>query len=330
MHRAGSIAVFSSAALAASQPSSTGRFTFGWTNGAGERWTHAAVVERPDAALDNGHAVALFSGGYTADLDWTVPGSYTLRGQTTRLTLSGDDYTDGATLSDALTAAGFTVLRYSAIREGDPLHAENRVNAQTRPIEETYGLARTALRAMTERAGIPIGRTFVLGHSFGANRAAVVAEGAAGYVLLAGAYMSPTSAAPDRLAASATAEGRDFDGGGTVSGWERAAQQRLDGGIVRQGEVFRAAKDGTPEVPWASDRLLATGAPVLAVWGGLDDISMHGPLLERLRPATDTVYFPGFNHQLGEERGGLTGPIATEVVELIVGWLGERVGRGDR
>ncbi|MEM0984015.1 MAG: alpha/beta fold hydrolase, partial [Planctomycetota bacterium] len=188
-------------------------------------------------------------------------------------------------------------------------------------IHETFDLAASAMDALLDRSGVPITRTIMLGHSLGAARAAVVTNGnAAGYVLLAGAYLSPTADRPTQLAATATAEGNDFDGSGAITGWERAAAQRLADGITRDRAKFLPDHD----IPWASDVLLDSNAPILAIWGGLDPVSIHGPLLEQLRQKTDTVYVPDVGHQLGPESAGLAGPIAPKVVDRIVEWLSVR------
>ncbi|MEM0984041.1 MAG: hypothetical protein AAGI17_08845, partial [Planctomycetota bacterium] len=69
-------------------------FTFTSEGQAGV-WTHRAVVERPDPAFDTGYAVMLWSGGFATDLNWSLPGSYTIEGETTRLTITGKTHRDG-------------------------------------------------------------------------------------------------------------------------------------------------------------------------------------------------------------------------------------------
>ena len=83
-------------------------------------------------------------------------------------------------------------------------------------------------------------------------------------------------------------------------------------------------KAGT--LPWPSDQLASNNAPMLAIWGGRDEISYHGPLLEELGRRRDlrlaTRYFAGLGHNLGPMEGERTGPIDPEVVSAVVQWLG--------
>ncbi|GJM19559.1 MAG: hypothetical protein DHS20C14_17720 [Phycisphaeraceae bacterium] len=300
-------------------------FTFTWTTSDGDEWTHAALVERPDPGRDRGVGVALFSGGYATDLHWTVPGSYEHDGQRDQFTIDGGPTRDADALAAALVDGGFTVMRYSAIREGDPLHAEDPAMCEVRPFPETVAMANAAWGAMLGRAGLEPGEVFVLGHSLGGPRSMLASDGAAaGCVLLAGAYMTPNRTGSRALAEAAAGEpGEDSDGSGEISGWERAAATALRTGETRSAERLEI-HGGSFE--WASDVLARSEGPALAVWGGLDTISYHGPVLEHLLgDCVETVYFANLGHNLGpEDEHGRTGPIDDRVVGCVVGWLIKR------
>ncbi len=297
--------------------------TFTWTTGDGEVWTHATRVDRPEPGDDRGMGVVMFGGGYASDLHWTVPAAYEHNGETQPLTIDGEPTRDADDLAEAFLDAGFAVLRYSAVREGDPLRAENAMHAQTRPFGETLEMARAAWDALLGASGFEAGDVFVVGHSMGATRGVLASNGrAAGYVLLAGAYVTPINGSTRRLADEAADEpGEDFDGSGGVRGWERAAALALRERTFEHGEPFRA--DGV-ELAWVSDVLAGSDAPVLALWGGLDTISLHGPVLEHLLPRVDTAYEPGLGHAFAPERDGLTGPIDPGVVARVAAWVSSR------
>lgn len=304
------------------------RADFAWTTPDGAVWTHRAVVERPEAELDNGWAVMLFSGGLSADLDWTVPGAYEADGRTRRLTIDGEATRDGLTLAQGLRAAGFTVLRYSSVREGDALRARSPVLAEAVGFPATVTMAEAAWASLVSRAGVEPGRVLVVGHSLGAARGVLTTDGeAAGYVFLAGAYVTPTDVAPARLAREAGAEpteepGEDYDRSGAVVGWERAAARAIRTGSVRTGARWRV---GGASLAWPIDVLAGGGAPVLAVWGGEDATSYHGPVLERLLgDRVETVYLPGLGHNLGPVEDGRSGAIDAGVARRVVAWCAER------
>ena len=321
-----------------------------WTNPDGVKWTFKARIDRPQEKNARRRAVFMFGGGFSNDIDWTTPGRFEHAGQAMQLTISGEDARDGQTLATALVADGWTVIRYASIREGDPLRAQSLAMAEAMPYPGTLDLARFMWKVLLARANFEPDRVIALGHSLGATRAVHVTEGrAAGYVLLAGAYLSPTRAAPRQISsqvlvpfgeaasdavvsrAEAEATGAalsrgfdtiDFDRSGDLAGWELAAAQRLADGLRPEAEKFDKA--GT--LPWPSDQLASSKAPMLAIWGGRDEISYHGPLLEELGRRGDfrvaTRYFAGLGHNLGPMEGERTGPIDPEVVSAVVQWLG--------
>ena len=326
-----------------------------WTNPEGKPWTLRARIDRPAPAVDRGRAVFLFGGGLSNDLDWTTPGRIEHEGHALQLTLSGEDARDAVPLAEALLADGWTVIRYSAIREGDPLHAQSRAMAEVMPYPGTLTLSRFMWIEVLKRAGFELGDVVALGHSLGATRAVQATEGeAAGYVFLAGAYLSPTMASPQRSAQEALApfgpaasdgvitreeagagnfthtdsfDAIDRDGSGALCGWELAAAQRLAADVVPDAPAF-----GTdPPAAWPSGLLTTRRPPVLAIWGGLDPTSFHGPLLEHLaqrdRIPLTTRYFATLGHNLSPVQHDRTGPIAPEVPAAIVEWLAETFPR---
>src|SRR5690606_27505080 len=126
-----------------------------------------------------------FGGGLVNDLDWTTPGRFEHEGQAVQLTISGEDATDGDTIARALVADGWTVIRYSSLREGDPLHAQSRGMAESLPFDATVDLARFMWGQLLKEAAVAPERTVVLGHSLGAARGVIASGGRAmGYVSL--------------------------------------------------------------------------------------------------------------------------------------------------
>lgn len=297
----------------------------------------------------------MFGGGLVNDVHWTTPGRVEHDGKAVQLTISGQDTTDGATLASALVADGWTVIRYSSLRDDDPLHAQSRGMAEAMSFDATVDLARFMWNEFIDGTRRSPEHTVALGHSLGACRGVIASEGKAmGYVSLAGAYMSPTSSPPSRLASAAMAslgevgaDGEltepefaaaelldltfaevDADGSGAISGWELAAAQRLRDGVEAEGDGLVRGEESWP---WPTDLIAAHSAPVLALWGGLDTMSYHGPLLEALGDRdgyeVTTRWLPGLGHKLGPLDNGQTGPIAAEAVEAIVGWLDETFPR---
>ncbi len=279
----------------------------------GDGRAFVAELDRPPRA--RGAGVLLLGGGYAHDAAWSVPGSMESDGRTLALTINGEAHADAPLIASALTARGFVVMRASTVPLG---------SSEAAPVgfEESLALAAAALRELRAQPGVE--RVYLVGHSLGATRAALIADADVGAIVcLAGAYLSRTTASPRALAASALgdpasmAAGVDLDGDGVVSGWEGAAATLN----------ASAASEFRPGVPWAIDRLRELGTPVLAVFGGLDPVSVHGPALAAL-PRAEVVYLAGLGHQLGEEAAGeewaLVGPISPKVVERIAGWLDAR------
>jgi len=179
-------------------------------------------------------------------------------------------------------------------------------------------------------------------------------------VALAGAYMTPIKDRPSVLSARAL-EGADVDGDRALSrqesltagvGGEDAANfERMDrdhDGVLRGWEVAswtileamnageRSWDDQRPgsfaQLPWPAEVLAAhPQLPVLAVFGGLDAITVHAPLLERwseereLERVTIEIR-PTLGHQLSVEEDGKFGAIDGAVVERVVEWCSEVAG----
>lgn len=298
---------------------------------------HEAILRQADEP--SGVGVLLIGGGMAHDEHWTVPGSYEHEGVVTPLTIDGRDTRDADVLATALAAAGFDVMQYSSIRADDELHAQNPAMASRMGYEQSVDVARAARATLRERAGTE--RVILIGHSLGATRACHIAdENVIGMGFLAGAYLSRTSArsrdlAPEALerhaAHDADGDGRlsiteisadaDRDGDGFVSGWELAAHERLaaieETGVDPLDDPARAHFRG--DLPWAWDVIKDGDWSILAICGGLDTISMHGPMLETLE-GVEVVYVADRGHQLSVERDGLVGAIDEDVVARVVAW----------
>ena len=306
-----------------------------------------ARIDRPEQDQANGYGVMLVGGGSVTDMDWTAPGSYEQDGQTTQLTISGEPSYDARTIGDALADAGFVVMRWSSIHADDELAAKSPGMATGIPFVYSVELTRAARDAFRLRAPEARDRLILLGHSLGAPRAtAATDEGVVGLVWLAGAYTSRTLERPSSLCRGvgavlrdhdADADGSlsrgespesvgsafdsiDADASGLISDWELAAHMRAAGEI---GDAEQ--REFRPRVPWPSDVIRDRGLPTLAVFGGLDPISVHGPWLESYKNAhrldgLSVEYWPRLGHQLSEDRNNLFGPIDVRVVNRIVDW----------
>ncbi len=314
-----------------------------------------ARIDRPEAGRANGHAVMLIGGGSVTDMDWTVMGSYELDGEVTRVTIDNAPTRDAKTIGDALVDAGFTVMRWSSIHQDDELAKETPGMAMGIPFVYSVGLTRAARDAFRERAPEAGERLILVGHSLGAPRATAVAdEGVVGLVFLAGAYMSRTLTSPREICEDAFGEWAyiDADGDGVMTDAELGPDPRgcptgsvvsalrthdVDGdGDVRRWEVAawgerpdHAAAEGSaelrPGVPWPSEVIRERAIPSLAVYGGLDPMSVHGPWLEAFAKRqgladVSVEYWAARGHQLSREEGELCGPIDAGVVWRIADW----------
>lgn len=307
--------------------------------------THDAIVHMPEQARSTG--VLLIGGGMAHDEHWTVPGSHEHDGVVTTFTIDGKPKRDADALASALADAGFVVMQYSSIRTDDPLHAKDPAMASPMGYEQSVEVARAALKTLRSQGGVK--RVILIGHSLGATRACHIADDdVIGLGFLAGAYLSRTAARTSDVAQQALdahaghdgvlaaeqaaqldVESIDRDGDGLLRGWEVAAFER-DQAISETGvdplgepdrEHFRAA------LPWAWDVLREGDVPVLAIFGGLDTISLHGPMLETID--AEVVYLADRGHQLSVEEDGLVGPMDEQVVQRVVTWATTVAGEAD-
>ena len=314
---------------------------------------YAARLRVPEDS--NGVSALLIGGGAVTDLNWTMPGSYEQDGQTHRLTTTGEPTRDAETIAVALADAGFVVMQFSSIHEDDGLARHGEGMATGIPYQKTVPIAARALAVLRQQAGVDPSRVFLIGHSLGATRACQITtaddQGVIGMVFLAGAYTARTKQRPSALSAEAlegvdnngdgfvsreeyTAADRagfdalDRDGDGVLRGWELAARTmlaRMDAGeaVLDDAPQFREG------LAWPADLLASRpDMPVLAIYGGLDALSVNGPLLERwgedhgLEKLT-VEYRAGLGHQLSPEPDGLVGPIDAGVVRRLVVWAQE-------
>lgn len=284
-----------------------------------QRRSYEAVIERPEKP--NGWKVMLLSGSYAVDLDWTVPGSYADgQGNKVQLTLDGKPTRDAATISRELQERGFTVWRYSSIHAQDQLHAENPAFAEVSPFGDTIKIARAAFENCARHE--PDGPVVFLGHSLGATRGTWIgadADRVKGFVFLAGAYLSDWDGRVNALPEIAP-DGPDVDGDGVIRGWEAAsAEASQQGKPADRPERFRNTLE------WPIDALIRAEKPVLAIYGSLDPITVHGPVLAKraeLSGAPIRVeYVHDRDHQLAETRNGLITAIDPAVIDRIGDWL---------
>jgi len=299
----------------------------------------AAVSFRGATAFDvltetpaggRGAAALLFSGGYAADLDWTVPGSVPLPEGDARLTVNGEPTADGAAIARALVSAGFRVTRFSTIDRAQLGAGISPALASPLAYADSLELARTVYERFARRNEGR--RLYLVAFSLGAPRAALVAdERVRGVVLLSPAYFSRTAEPPARLS-SAAADRAGVAGPVPLAEWPGPAPDDLDGdGLIRGWEIVAA--DPPPPTPppdelpeWPVERLARLGVPTLALFGGLDGTAVHGPAISEL-PAASVRYLPALGHTLGPQTPGarwpLTGPIDPGVVDQIARWLDE-------
>jgi dienelactone hydrolase len=250
-------------------------------------------------------------------------------------------------------------MRWSAVHTGDELAKENAGLARGLPFPYSVELTQRALGVLRAQPEVKGARVALVGLSLGAARACQVADdGVVAMVFLSGAYLSRTGRSMRELPAEVWAEypGLDADGSGGIDAAELGAYRppgsggltalpafvdadRDRDGVLRPWELAasvwltRADAGDTGLVPskptlgegsWPSEVLEAGKTPVLALYGGLDSMSFHGPWVERLaakRPGITVEYFSGLGHQMSPERDGLYAPIAPEVVDRLAEWL---------
>jgi pimeloyl-ACP methyl ester carboxylesterase len=276
-------------------------------------------------------AAMLFGGGYQHDLHWSVPGSYEQDGESLLLTVDGQESRDGDTIAAALLDSGIAVVRYGSIHIDDAMHSADPATAEPIGFNDTADLAAKIWATGLDELDIESTRCVAIAHSLGGIRSvhATIGQGqpAGGYVLLAGAYASPTMRSPRRIVSTIDehqTQAPDYDGSGRLDAFERAAWSAIESGDFRDGSRFKS--DGI-EYPWLSDELASAIIPVLAIWGSDDPMSYHGPVLKHVfahanaRDQLTTRYFIGRGHSLGKDVDGRIGAIDHRVVDLIVEWV---------
>lgn len=303
----------------------------------GER-RHEAVEMVPESW--NGWVVVLLGGGLISDEDWYVPPELTnpSSGETQSFTLDGEPTRDAKTIGDALVGRGYRVWRWSSIHVDDPIHTENQAMGTPVPFESTVEQAMSLVPAMLDASGQLEGAVLI-GHSLGASRA--VHAGASddrvrGFVFLAGARLTPTPDKPSVISARAIVEsGFDHDSDGVLRGDELSdelkARWDADGdGVVRGWEIAgtdAALTGGWPEADRDSQlaALIECRKPALALFGGLDTMSVHGPVLAmeaaRAQAPIEVMYVADRGHQLSIEEGDLCDDIDAAVVERLADWI---------
>ncbi|NRA58413.1 MAG: hypothetical protein HRU13_09915, partial [Phycisphaerales bacterium] len=265
------------------------------SDAAGERRAYPAVLSTPAPDADIGAAVLLLGGGYAHDQHWTVPGSVETDAGPLQLTISGEPHEDARVLAEALTNAGFTVFRFGLVHRDDPLAVAQPGMAQQVPMRQGFVIAADALEAFGELAPEACQRLVLVGHSLGAVRSArLIDERARAIVWLAPAYAVPLPGNTRALVARTRElidsdnpeaqapphddtdfELTDFDGDGTLADWELADR------AVRRGLLGETPDGPFLGGPWPIERVEDTGVPVLALFGGLDSITMQAPAIAR-------------------------------------------------
>jgi pimeloyl-ACP methyl ester carboxylesterase len=277
-------------------------------------------------------------------------------------------------------------MQYASIHQGDLDAIDNPALADYVPYAESRDIAVAALAALRAQPGIIPSGIVLVGHSLGGTRALQVAAtdpGVCALVLLAPAYSSRLGVRPS-LAAEETVEALkthnldadagipryvfnakhslfppplndahfdalDRDDDETLRRWEIASAlvlAHLDAGDtsdLTDATDFNGAPFPADVLTPAFDR----DVPTLAVFGGLDSMSVHAPLLGRTpaeragsgKGSLSVVILANLGHNLGPVRPRdnpdfvaiagpvLTGPIDQAIPDLIARWLTEVLER---
>ncbi len=266
------------------------------------------------------HAVFLYHGGYLSDPHWTVPGSYTQNDEVIHITIDGQPTKDADTIAQALVNTGYAVVRYGSI------HTDPDPDALPRPISfpQTVELASLVWDKALEELDITPDHCITLGHSLGAARAIITAPNAAGHIILAGAYITPTMHSPHKLVRDAPQSSADYDQSGSTEPFESAAYHAINNNQTRTHPSFT---NNNHSYDWPSDILIENQTPTLALWGSLDATSYHAPVLAHLYNEANleskltTHYFHTLGHNLSAEENGRIDKIDPAVIDSITDWL---------
>jgi len=308
--------------------------TFTTKNG----WQYDGRIELPPQERRRDWAVMMLGGGLGGSIDWLVPGA---------LTLDGNPTQDGDTIARALLHEGFVVMRWHAIRRGDPLNAQDPLMMDAPPPQQVFEQAKLAFDAFHTKGVVPEEHIFVLGHSLGASGACtLLAEHhkLAGVVMLSGAALIPSDldAAREVVRQAPANPGdagfktRGFD---TVHEW---SVYRLQESRDRWIKDTAGARDRWGH-RWAADVVVENKTPTLLIVGALDERWLVESYLftiylrEHKHPDYTWRVFDNLGHNLGPELPGAviygdkgeiadsrTGPIDPEVVKDLVQWIAKR------
>lgn len=265
-------------------------------------------------------------------IDWFVPGELSIDGKPTR---------DADTIAKSLLGEGFVVMRWHAIRRGDPEFAKDPLMLDPPSYAQTVEQAEKAFAEFRKLDVVPVDRTFLLGHSLGARRACIVLDEnptIPGVVMLAGARLIRTKldAVREVVAESDSLfSKRDSDRDGRLRGHElpaindksllRRFDTDQDGGLDRREwtlvRLDQSAKQWEEPVEgvqdrdrhrWSVDILASLATPTLLIVGDLDERwkleSYVATLYLRNHGHPDFTWtvFDGIGHNLGLE---LAGPV---------------------
>ncbi len=320
-----------------------------------------ARLSVPDAS--SGVGVVLVGGGMGNDLDWVVPGTLEINGETVPVTISGEPHADAPRLARVFAERGAAVLHWSTIARDDPLRDRWPLEMTPVSMEDLVKQTQAAIEAVRALPGVDRDRIVLAAHSLGGHRATAIAAadpGIAGLVLIGAARLTRTSAddrgrnahrsASGAQVASLDADGSgaverseaagtmaagfdrlDFDGDGVLHAWEVSAGMARE---ARRGiDLAGTVADPAGELPWGEDVLVRRRIPTLILYGSLDDAQAHhAPIIaERLAGAgaahATVVVLPGLGHTMGRERGGRIGPFDDEALRAVGAWFDRQFGK---
>lgn len=320
-------------------------------------------------SMPHGEPIALavlFGGGSVTDVHWTVPARVEINGQPVAMTIDGKDTRDADDIARALLSRDIAVFRFSSIHRDDPMAAVNPGMALGIPYPDARAIACAALadaEAIPQVAHLPV---VCIGHSLGAARALQCAADdhrIKGFVFLAGAYLTNPRDNPSRVEQALVEElrplGVDLDSGVSLSDWTVAMPRFPDrlramsahecdfdrDDMIRRWEVaaavhlamldggdasFQHLRTELAGGPLPSELVLAIRTPTLALFGALDPMAYHGPMLARAAAdAGDSSWLTvEYRHDLGHNLSpvsprsdgfeALAGPTLVGPINLVV------------
>jgi len=322
----------------------------------------------------------LFGGGLATDMHWTVQGKVEVAGQQIPLTITGEDTRDADTIGAALLARDIAVYQFSSIPRDDANSAAHPGMAPAIPYSDSREIACAALADATSRPRLAAVPVICIGHSLGAARALQCAASESrvtGFVLLSGAYLSNPRENPSRIEQEMVDAfgvcGADLDSGASEHPWRVAHANTpellrsvpfntLDidhDDVIRRWEMasalhlamlekndhsFEREKQDLAGEPLPGGILIGLRKPTLVIYGTLDPMAYHGPMLAHAAAGAGEaswltiVYERDLGHNLGPvvprtdgfvDLAGptLTGPIDGDVVDRIADFAAETATR---